>query len=273
MIFKTLESVFSQNFHDYEIIITDDGSTDNLSVLLSEYIKNGVIRYFHQSNAGVSSARNKGAQHSLGDYLLFLDSDDMVTFNWLSDYAEKIAHAYPDIIYCGIHRINDNKVIEYTNPLDPYRNGKEFGNVIPGSFCIKKTFFQKIGSYDCHLAYGENTELGFRIKYASPSTAFISAPNLLYVLHPNSYGKNARNKMNGLIYTIQKHFFLFNQNSSLKKSFLSIAGVAAIQCSEFRKARALFWKALIIRPINIESILRYVVSLSPILSRKIWIKL
>jgi glycosyltransferase involved in cell wall biosynthesis len=270
MICKTLESVFSQNFHDFEIILIDDGSTDNLSVLLSEYITNGVIRYFHQSNAGVSSARNKGAQNSLGDYLLFLDSDDMVTFNWLSDYAEKIANAYPDIIYCGIHRMKDSKVIEYTNPLDPYRNGKEFGNVIPGSFCIKKTFFQKIGSYDQHLAYGENTELGFRIKYVPPSTAFISAPNLLYVLHSNSYGKNATNKMNGLIYTIQKHSTLFNQNSSMKKRFLSIAGVSAIQCSEFRKAQALFWEALLTKPLSIESVFRYLVSLSPSVSKKMW---
>jgi hypothetical protein len=56
----------------------------------------------------------------------------------------------------------------------------------------------------------------------------------------------------------------------MKKRFLSIAGVAAVQSNEFRKARALFWEALLIRPINFESILRYIFSFSPFLSKKMW---
>jgi glycosyltransferase involved in cell wall biosynthesis len=271
MICTTLESVLSQDFNDFEIIVIDDGSTDELFFTLSEYINSGSIRYFHQSNTGVSAARNKGAEHSLGNYLLFLDSDDRVSFNWISDYAEKIVDAHPDILYCGIHRMKDNKVVEYTSPLDPYRNGKEYGNVIPGSFCIKKTFFQRIGGYDQYLAYGENTELGFRIKYAIPSTAFITAPNLLYVLHENSHGKNARNKMNGLIYTIQKHPRLFNGNKDMKRRFLSIAGVAAVQCHESTKAKALFWDAWKLSPFNFNIFMRLLLSLSPMLSKKIWL--
>jgi hypothetical protein len=127
-----------------------------------------------------------------------------------------------------------------------------------------------VGGYDSLLSYGENTELGFRLKMNNPSISYISAPNLLYTIQENSHGKNTRNKMNGLVYTIQKHSTLFGQNISMKKRFLSIAGVAAIQCNELRKARALFWEALFTRPFNIESMFRYVVSLSPLVSRKIW---
>ena len=149
-----------------------------------------------QPNSGVSAARNKGASLSKGEYLIFLDSDDHVTQNWLSDFEKKIHLKNPDIIYCGINRLKENILVEYTNPGDPYKDGKSFGNVIPGSFCIKSTFFTRIGGYDANLAYGENTELGFRLKMENPSVEFIDSPNLLYTLHENSHGKNARNKMN-----------------------------------------------------------------------------
>ncbi len=269
-VYSTLESVCNQAFRDFEILVMDDGSTDALRDRLSNYITLSNFSYFYQPNAGVSAARNRGALLSHGEYLVFLDSDDHVTENWLLDYANEIDAKHPDLIYCGINRMKEAAVVTYTDPRNPFGNRVDVGNVIPGSFCIRRSFFDLVGGYDSQLSYGENTELGFRLKQNNPSISFISSPNLLYTIQINSHGKNARNKMNSLVYTIQKHSTLFIQTSSMKKRFLSIAGVAAIQCNQFQKARSLFWEALIIRPIDIESVLRYVVSLFPMVSRKIW---
>ena len=269
-VLSTLESVYKQRFKNFEVIVIDDGSSDALMNSLSGYLNQPNFLYHYQPNAGVSAARNTGVTFSCSEYLVFLDSDDYVTENWLLDFANEIEATHPDLIYCGINRMNEDIVVAYTDPRNPFGNGVDVGNVIPGSFCIRRSFFDLVGGYDSQLSYGENTELGFRIKQNNPTIEFISTPNLLYTMQEFSHGKNVRNKMNGLVYTIQKHSTLFNQNSSMKKRFLSIAGVSAIQCSEFRKAQALFWEALLTKPLSIESVFRYLVSLSPSVSKKMW---
>jgi glycosyltransferase involved in cell wall biosynthesis len=272
MVSSTIDSVLNQNCKDFEIIIIDDGSSDELEKNISYYIAEKALIFHTQPNSGVSAARNKGASLSKGEYLLFLDSDDHVTQNWLSDFKNKINPKNPDITYCGINRFKDNILVEYTNPRNPYKDGKSFGNVIPGSFCLKSTFFNKISGYDDNLAYGENTELGFRIKMENPSVEYVDSPNLFYTLHENSHGKNAINKMNGLIYTINKHPQLFNNNKDMKRSFLSIAGVAAIQCNEFKLARELFYKAWKMKFLSFNSFIRFLFSCVPKLAKLIWIR-
>jgi glycosyltransferase involved in cell wall biosynthesis len=270
LVCSTLDTVIKQEFKDFEVILVDDGSTDDIKSKLSVYIDEGAIKYYYQSNAGVSEARNKGASTSEGQYLIFLDSDDSVTENWLLDYANIIKKSNPDIIYCGINRLKENILVEYTDPKNPYRDSKSFGNVIPGSFCLKSEFFKTIGGYDARLAYGENTELSFRIKIENPSVEFIDTPNLLYNLHENSHSKNERNKMNGLIYTINKHPQLFNDNKDMKRRFLSIAGVAAVHCNEFKIARGLFFKAWDINLFSLNDFLRFIISCFPLVGKIIW---
>ena len=264
LICATLDTVLQQKCTDFEIIIIDDGSTDDVKNILSSYLGNRSINYFYQSNSGVSAARNKGASLSNGEYLIFLDSDDLVTENWLSDYTAMISKDNSDIIYCGINRIKGNILVEYTDPTDPFKDGKSVGNVIPGSFCIRKKFFEQIGRYDEQLAYGENTELGFRIKKANATFSFINKPNLVYNLYENSHGKNARNKMNGIMYTINKHPQLFSENKDMKMRFLSIAGVAALNCKEYSKAQKYFLKSLCLNPFQMRNYFRLCLGLIPL---------
>ena len=87
----TLKSVINQNFADYEIIVIDDGSTDNSLNIIKSTLKGCGVRYkiIHQENAGVSVARNHGIEVSEGEYLVFVDGDDYVLENHLSElYVE-----------------------------------------------------------------------------------------------------------------------------------------------------------------------------------------
>jgi len=76
LIKEAIESVFSQTFTDYEIIIVDDGSTDNTHKLISDFSSNK-IKYFYQPNKGRSAARNLGIREASGEFIAFLDSDDL----------------------------------------------------------------------------------------------------------------------------------------------------------------------------------------------------
>ena len=79
VIIRSVRSVLSQSGQDYEVIVVNDGSTDNTDEIMRRYINNNdyrALRYHMQSNGGTSSARNKGVELSRGDYLIFLDADD-----------------------------------------------------------------------------------------------------------------------------------------------------------------------------------------------------
>lgn len=82
MLSKAIESVLAQTFHDWELIIVDDGSTDNTKDVVTAYTDSR-IKYIYQENAERSAARNKGIENAKGEYISFLDSDDYYLDNRL----------------------------------------------------------------------------------------------------------------------------------------------------------------------------------------------
>ncbi len=108
LVTRAVESVLTQKFTDYECIVVDDGSTDDTSRVLSPYTNK--IKYIYISHGGVSTARNRGIQQAQGEWIAFLDSDDM----WL---PEKLAAHYEYI------QAHPNIYIHQTDELW-IRNGK-----------------------------------------------------------------------------------------------------------------------------------------------------
>ena len=86
-IVKTLKTVFAQTYQYFEVIIVNDGSTDNGVQLILEHFKDPRIRIISQENAGVSAARNRGIEEAKGDWVAFLDADD----EWLPGYLNEIS--------------------------------------------------------------------------------------------------------------------------------------------------------------------------------------
>ncbi len=82
-----LDSIFSQEYTDFETIVIDDGSTDNTATLLEQYPQVKVIR---QENQGMSTARNRGVEEAQGEYILFVDSDDLLTEGALATLASAL---------------------------------------------------------------------------------------------------------------------------------------------------------------------------------------
>jgi glycosyltransferase involved in cell wall biosynthesis len=116
---KTLESVFSQTVHDYEIIVVDDGSTDAGVSVIKAFTNDLRLKIISQENQGVSVARNNGVIHAKYEYVAFLDGDD----EWLPHYLEKIREAigiFPDAgMFCCAGFVKDS-FVEYLRMAHKY---------------------------------------------------------------------------------------------------------------------------------------------------------
>jgi len=97
---QCLESVLNQNFTDYEVILIDDGSKDNSGKICDDYAsKYSNIEVIHQTNSGLSVARNKGIEKAKGDYLIFIDSDDYIASNSFEQINQELKQShFPDIL-------------------------------------------------------------------------------------------------------------------------------------------------------------------------------
>ena len=104
---EALDSIVNQTYKDLEILIIDDGSTDGSSAICEEYAsKDPRIRLIHQSNKGLSGARNTGLEHATGDYVAFIDSDDSVSPVFIESLVNAMTSSSASIAVCKFSIIN-----------------------------------------------------------------------------------------------------------------------------------------------------------------------
>ena len=186
---KALESVLDQTFRDFELIVVDDGSTDESLSVAQLVLKDTQVQHIilHQSNAGVSTARNNGVAVSNGDYLCFLDADDW----WAPTFLEKmdgLLWDYPDAGIYGVNYYYVKNGIErvcvkdaktgYINYCRVYFEGM----VMPLtsiSVCIPRSVFERFCGFKPHLIFGEDFDLWIRIALKE-KVAFLNEPLAYY---------------------------------------------------------------------------------------------
>lgn len=104
-----IESIIKQSFSLFELIIVDDGSTDKTGIICDSYsCKDERITVIHKANGGVSSARNVGLKAAKGDYISFIDADDLVKNNFLEKLVELIESTSADIVECNCNKLLEN---------------------------------------------------------------------------------------------------------------------------------------------------------------------
>ena len=165
----TLQSVFEQTFQDFEIVAVDDGSTDN-SVEEVEKFDDSRIRLIHQTNAGVSAARNRGIEEARGELIAFLDADD----EWMPEYLATQYGLYQKYPECSVYACNyefrdsEGKVTPTIIRKLPFEgedgvlsNYFEVASCSHPPICsisimVKKTAIQAIGGFPLGIKSGED---------------------------------------------------------------------------------------------------------------------
>lgn len=113
---RCLESIIKQTYKTLEIIVVDDGSTDNSTDIIEEFLKvDKRIKIIQKKNSGVSDSRNIGIDNAHGEWICFVDSDDYIEKNYIEKLYDYAIKSEVDIIYSGIRMINGDEVTLKTN--------------------------------------------------------------------------------------------------------------------------------------------------------------
>lgn len=176
---RALDSVFAQTFQNFEIVVVDDGSTDETPELLAAY--GSRVTVLAQANRGVSSARNRGIRASSGEYVAFLDSDDA----WLPDKLTRqiaVLDQHPDIPLCHTEEIWIRRGVRVNQMKKHHKQGGyifpaclPFCVISPSSAMLRRAVFDEVGDFDESLPACEDYDLWLRITKTYP-VIFISDP-------------------------------------------------------------------------------------------------
>jgi len=230
-ILSAIDSVLEQTYKNYELIVVDDGSTDNTADVVLKY--KDKIKYILQDNGGVSKARNTGINNANGSYIAFLDADDV----WEKNKLEIQMNLFElfgdvDLIFCSFLHTKDGKIVtgktfqetynifreynikiknifEYNSTFDCCDNKNIFywGNIykylflgnfiLPSSVLLRRNSLSKTGLFDERYRVAEETE--FFLRYSKLNTiGFIDCPLLRYEM-PESENLSGKKNMEKLI--------------------------------------------------------------------------
>jgi len=263
----TVRSIINQTYTDWELIIVDDGSTDNTEQAIQPFLEDKRIRYVKKQNTGQPDSLNHGARFARGEFITFLDSDDEAYPPWLETVQQHIKDDTGIVCVGAMRKFPDGSVIE--EGMNVFRF---FGKVFHlkftcGSLFIKRSLFTKIGGYDAGLKSNIQTDLGYRLirELNTSKMQAVVVDNFLVQVNVHD-GPRIRTNWNkrkeGSIQFLHKHFDFLKQNDT--RIISDTYAVIAYACYKLKKrseSLAYILKAIRynpVRPINYLRAIKYV---------------
>ena len=168
---EVIQSVIDQSYSEWELLVIDDGSTDNTATLVNQYSESdGRVRLISKENGGVSVARNLGAQLAKGELIAFLDSDDLWLKDKLSVHVDYMkSHPQVGVSFSRVeliesdgsttNKLTDN-IVDTLKPQDLFYSNP---TVTTSNLVIRKSVFQELDGFDASMQYNEDIDLLFRL--------------------------------------------------------------------------------------------------------------
>lgn len=205
---EAIESVLSQTFSEWELIIIDDGSTDGTAEIIKEYLKkDNRIYYYYQENGKQGKARNLAITKSKGDYLAFLDADDMWMSNKLEVQLNQIKKKEADLVFSAAYTMNSASVIDSKSIIMghfgflSYENGLEKmieRNRVPIlTVLVKKAKVIEVGMFSEKLEVQNAEDSHLWIRLLVNRLIFYGSEEILavYRIHEKSVTKNEKDHL------------------------------------------------------------------------------
>jgi glycosyltransferase involved in cell wall biosynthesis len=203
----SIQSVLDQTYTDYEIIVVDDGSTDDTAEVIRAFTDR--VRYFYQENGGSAAARNRGLQEARGEYIAFLDSDDLFLPEKLHKQVEYLQHnPHIGMVYSAYtnidHNHNELGIIpaQYTGHI--YRQMLFHCNIQTSSVMIRRQVIETVGLFDIALPMAQDVDYWIRVARHFEIGA-ITEPLAYVRLHPDNKPRDPEKILNYFLYIAEKN--------------------------------------------------------------------
>jgi len=265
-----IQSVLGQTYQDFEVIIIDDGSTDNTKEAVRRFKDSRISYLVQKENRGTSMVKNIGIREAKGKYIAFLDDDD----KWLPEKLEmqvsKLEKSSTDtgFIYCGYKMLNkEGKILR---KIQPKFKGEIYQNLLRRNFIalptilVKKEIFQKTELFDEELKFGEDWDLFLRMAKLYKSD-FVND----YLVDCYIYGKRLTTeslkdssiRIYSLNKIIKKNIEEYRERPQIYSCILSSLGNIYCQGGKLSRGRNCFKESIKISPFNIKSYIYLILSL------------
>ncbi len=207
---EAIQSVLAQTWPDFELIVVDDGSTDETPQVLARF-NDSRIRVIRQPNGGLSAARNRGLRESIAPYISLLDSDDFYypeKLELLKNYLD----THPEIgMVSGGFVIVDPKGITLKQvltaaPMFGLPDMLVYNPFIPSAVMIRKEWLDVVGDFDEAIPSTQDWDLWLRMSYAGSKFAWIDCPVAAYRYHPAQMTREKNGMRNSSLATLDKFF-------------------------------------------------------------------
>lgn len=210
-----LDSLIGQTYAEWEAIVVDDGSPDNVAEVAEAYaLRDARIKFFHTENGGVSAARNFAASKASGEFVLALDADDVIAPEYFARCVERFRQEpATDVVYCRWRYFG----AEEGSPELSYSDYESLllVNRIFVTAMVRREAFLQVGGFDVNMRRGlEDWE--FWIRFLSPESVVYQIPEELFFYRIKESSKN-REAHDGLVpfdtqlYMLEKHKALYNK--------------------------------------------------------------
>jgi len=226
---RCLNSIISQTFKDLEIILVDDGSTDDSPRICDEYLKqDSRIKVIHKKNAGSVLARHDGAVISSGEYITFVDSDDFILPTRIGSFVQEInERPFADMYCCNLRYFpNEKKLfknsvdngvyegVKISNLLNNFLSTDQFYNfgIAPNlvSKCIKRDFYLAHEKVPSAITLGDDLAVVFNLVINAKSLVLFDNSEYCYEYNPNSQSHKYDPFLSQKIHTLLEFLSLSN---------------------------------------------------------------
>lgn len=195
---RCIDSILTQTFSDFELLLIDDGSTDNSGAICDEYAKtDSRIKVFHKENGGVSSARNLGLAKAHGEWIAFVDADDKLDSKMYELLFDKAIYTNADIVVCDFY-------LDYGNTLKVVKSMPDSicktdfirfyivsWSVVWNMLTRKKIYEEYNIVFPDKMAYSEDFFVGIKLLYHAGIVAYVDVP--LYYYNRVNYSAATKN--------------------------------------------------------------------------------
>ena len=195
-----LESVLAQTYRPFEVIVVDDGSTDDSGPIAQSFEE---VRYIRQANQGVAAARNNGVDTARGEFLAFLDQDDLWAPEKLKLQVDHL-QSHPDL---GYTLTNQQFFLEPDTTLPAWFRKDLLSAVhtgwVLGTLVVRRTVFEKVGKFAIGYSAANDSDWFFRAKAAGIPMAVVPELLLLKRIHETNDSSRAKEILSELLKVVK----------------------------------------------------------------------